>query len=83
MAFTIFYSWQSDTPSNVNRSFIEDAINKAITQVGNEFEVQPSLRDQKIELDKDTKGIPGTPPIVETIFKKILTFPPKTVPVII
>lgn len=66
MTVTIFYSWQSDRPNNVNRGFIEDALNKAIKQIGKEAQVQSSLR-----LDKDTQGIPGTPSIVETIFNKI------------
>ena len=27
---TIFYSWQSDAPNNVNRSFIERALELAV-----------------------------------------------------
>lgn len=30
MKINIFYSWQSDLPSNKNRSFIESCINDAI-----------------------------------------------------
>jgi len=71
MAFTIFYSWQSDRSSSINRNFIEDAIEKAIKKVGKDIEIQKALRDEPIEFDKDTKDVPGIPPIVETIFKKI------------
>jgi hypothetical protein len=70
MAITIFYSWQSDLPNRLNRTFIEQALEKAIKRVGEDMEIQEALRDE-VELDKDTKGIPGTPPIVEVIFNKI------------
>jgi hypothetical protein len=70
MAITIFYSWQSDTPNSTNRGFIEDALSKAIKQLASKIEIQNAIRDE-IELDKDTLGVPGTPPIVETIFNKI------------
>lgn len=71
MALTIFYSWQSDLPSKINRNFIEDALNKAIKKVGRDISVQAALRDETIKLDKDTKGVPGIPPIAEVIFEKI------------
>ncbi len=71
MTLTIFYSWQSDLPNPTNRTFIENAIKAAIKKVGKEFDLTPAERDNKIKLDKDTSGIPGTPPIVDTIFKKI------------
>ena len=71
MADKIFYSWQSDRPDKTNRSFIEDALKKAIQNLGQaEDEFYESPR-QEIELDKDTKGMAGSPPIVDTIFKKI------------
>ena len=71
MAITIFYSWQSDLPNRLNRNFIEDALEKAIKRLGQDIEIQEALRDEDMELDKDTKGVPGTPPIVEVIFNKI------------
>lgn len=71
MAITIFYSWQSDLPNRLNRSFIEKALEKAIKKLGEDIEIQEALRDEGMELDKDTKGVPGTPPIVDTIFDKI------------
>lgn len=71
MPLTIFYSWQSDTPNAINRGFIEDALTKAIKLTTKKIEIQNAIREDEVELDKDTQGVPGTPPIVETIFKKI------------
>jgi hypothetical protein len=71
MSFSIFYSWQSDSPNSTNRGFIEKALEQTIKGLGRDLELQEALRDETIEIDKDTKGIPGTPPIVEAIFNKI------------
>lgn len=67
-ANTVFYSWQSDTPNGVNRSFIERALEKAITAIGKNTELSPALR---VELDQGIKGVTGSPPIAETILAKI------------
>jgi hypothetical protein len=71
MSLTVFYSWQSDLPKETNRNFIEAVLKKVIDQLGRDVELQESLRDEEVVLDKDTKGVPGTPPIVDTIFGKI------------
>lgn len=71
MALTIFYSWQSDTPNKTNRSFMEDALKKALAKVKESFEVQEALREENIKFDKDTQDVPGTPPITNVIFDKI------------
>ncbi len=71
MAIKIFYSWQSDLPNRLNRTFIEKALEKAIKRLGQDIEIQEALRDEGMELDKDTKGVPGTPAIAEEIFNKI------------
>ena len=68
---TVFYSWQSDTPSSTNRSFVEKALNGALMRLHSDAELESALRDTEIELDKDTKGVAGSPPIVETILRKI------------
>ncbi|MDE0174263.1 MAG: hypothetical protein OYH76_24705 [Defluviicoccus sp.] len=66
----VFYSWQSDRPNKTNRGFIEDALVQAIRNLGREEnEIYVPSRD--LELDKDTKGIPGSPPVADTIFRKI------------
>jgi hypothetical protein len=71
MSITLFYSWQSDLPNKVNRNFIEDALERAIKRLGSDNTIQEAMRDTDIVLDRDTKGVPGTPPIVDVIFNKI------------
>ncbi len=68
MEFTIFYAWQSDRPSGANRSFIEQAAKKAITELQAQAEFEDSPRPA---LDKDTQGVPGTPAIADSILQKI------------
>lgn len=70
MALTIFYSWQSDSPSDVNRNFIEKALKKAIQAIGKDLNIEDAPR-KEIVLDKDTKGAPGQPHIAEVILQKI------------
>jgi hypothetical protein len=70
MAVTVFFSWQSDTVPTVGRNFIERAIERALGQLNADAELVPVVREE-IELDRDTRGIPGSPPIVDTIFSKI------------
>ncbi len=71
MPITIFYSWQTDSPRTTNRTFIEGALKKAIKNLQADVELVNSIRNQSLGLDKDTKDVPGTPPIVQTIFGKI------------
>ncbi len=68
---TVFYSWQSDSPSNLNRSFIEKALQKALSQLHSDATLENALRDATVELDKDTQNVAGSPPIAETILRKI------------
>lgn len=62
----VFYSWQSDLPNSTNRGFIEGALRKAAQSLLDEgfLEVEPVI-------DRDTLGVPGSPDISETIFRKI------------
>lgn len=72
MQATVFYSWQSDSDNKVNRNFIQSALETAIKQLKRNEDVLSAMRDDSsIELDKDTQGVPGSPPIVDTILKKI------------
>lgn len=66
MKRTVFYSWQSDLPNATNRSFIETALEKAASAIAadDSIEVEPVI-------DRDTQGVPGSPDISATIFKKI------------
>jgi hypothetical protein len=74
MSQTIFYSWQSDLPNKTNRSFIQKALEKAIREISRDTDLENADRPEaetQLELDKDTKGVTGSPPIVETILGKI------------
>lgn len=62
----IFYSWQSDCPSNTNRSLILTAIEKAIESLKKE---ESTTIDPVI--DRDTLGLAGSPDISQSIFSKI------------
>lgn len=66
MAFTVFYSWQSDLDARVTRQLIRDSLTDAITQLANELALEDAIR-----LDQDTQGVPGMPDIANTILAKI------------
>ncbi len=61
---TVFWSWQNDSPAKENRNFIEDCLRRAAKKIGCEDAII-------IEVDRDTKGLGGTPGIAEAIFTKI------------
>jgi hypothetical protein len=65
----IFFSWQSDTPNAVGRSFVESCLERAIGELVADADVE--LADRQLEVDKDTQNVPGSPPIADTIFGKI------------
>ena len=69
MAFTIFYAWQSDQPNNLCRGLIGRALDDAKKLLDDDLEIQNAVRN--IEIDKDTQGIPGSPPVAEAILEKI------------
>lgn len=66
--FSIFYSWQSDIRKN--RNFIQTSIEKAIKSV---IKKQDKKIELKINIDRDTQNISGSPAIANTIFQKIST----------
>jgi hypothetical protein len=70
MANTIFFSWQADHPSEVCKSVIELALQKALDVLYQSMPIKESERNE-FQIDKDTKGMPGMPEIVATIFRKI------------
>lgn len=62
IGYSIFFSWQSDLPNSETRGLIQSSIDSAVR----------GLRDTVfVEADRDTKGVYGSPDIVQTIFKKI------------
>lgn len=69
MSPTIFYSWQSDLPNRTNRRLIHDALDEAAKLVNADLE--EADRGEAISIDQDTQGVPGSPEIATTIFKKI------------
>lgn|GEM_PF-5216912 len=66
MKYIIFYSWQSDLPNNTNRSFIESALQAAVSAINtnDSFELEPTV-------DRDTQGVPGAPNISQSVLDKI------------
>src|SRR5688572_24306321 len=62
--FTVFWSWQSDSDTAINRNFIQDCVERAAKNVGKGDGVI-------IAVDRDTKGVGGTPNIADTILAKI------------
>ena len=64
----IFWSWQSDTPGNIGRHFVREALETALKELNQELTIEESDR---LELDHDRKGVPGSPDLVSTILKKI------------
>ena len=67
----VFYAWQSDHPSGICRSFIRRALDKVARQLAQDATVQDAPRDVLVAVDTDTRGIPGSPPVAETILAKI------------
>lgn len=65
-SFRVFYSWQSDTRSTFNRNFIESCLESAVKRVNDNHSDSPLLC-----VDKDTRGVPGSPDIINTILQKI------------
>ena len=66
MPSTLFYSWQSDLPNNLNRGLIRRAIDGAVAELNKDVNVEDAIR-----VDQDTQDEPGTPPITDTILRKI------------
>jgi hypothetical protein len=62
--FKLFYSWQSDRPGQGCRHLIDKALRDGAGVAGREIGVE-------IQVDSDTQGEPGTPPITDTILRKI------------
>jgi len=68
MAPTIFYSWQSDTPSKTNHAFIKACLDEALESLVKDGRVEEAPR-----LDHDMKGVNGDEDVYATILEKIDT----------
>jgi hypothetical protein len=66
--FRIFYSWQSDLPNAVNRSFIEKCLSLAVARVKEDL---PDDVQVTFHLDAATKGRSGSVDIANAILEKI------------
>ena len=66
----IFYAWQDDIENELNRYFIRDSLKKALKNINKKSTINEAPR-YLLQLDHDTKNIPGIPEIANTIFKKI------------
>jgi hypothetical protein len=71
MPHTLFFSWQSDTPAHIGLEFVEQALDLAIAALAEDAEIEKAIREEGLMVDRDTEGIPGIPPIVDTLFDKI------------
>lgn len=71
MSDTVFFSWQSDRPAKVTRSIVRSAIEAAILELNAEIAEADRPSDEKLEIDHDTKGLPGSPDIAAAILAKI------------
>lgn len=66
----VFWSWQSDHPGKISRHFVREALEKAISEIRQDPEIEEAARDA--ELDHDRKGVPGSPDLARIILDKIL-----------
>ena len=64
---TVFYSWQSDSPSNLNRNFIEKALHEALKKLHSDAALENALRDTTVELE----GSQGRLQSPRQFFKKL------------
>ncbi|WP_165837944.1 nucleotide-binding protein [Novacetimonas cocois] len=70
MGINVFFSWQSDIPTQYGKSFIEEALKQAAKEISTDLIVEEAHRTDVV-IDSDTKGRGGTIPIVQTILEKI------------
>jgi hypothetical protein len=67
---TIFFSWQSDRSTNLCRNFIARALEDAVTRIAADATVEKAPRED-LAVDRDTQNVAGSPPIFDTILRKI------------
>ena len=62
---TIFWAWQSDLPPETTRNLIQDCLERAAKEA-------TKAGVGLVSVDRDTKGVGGSPNISETILEKIV-----------
>lgn len=70
MTNTVFFSWQSDTPNPIGRTFLRKVLVEVCAEITADASVEEAFRNG-LRVDSDTEGVAGQPPIAETILKKI------------
>lgn len=66
MGKTVFWSWQSDRSERETRHLIREALVVALDRRTGESDIE-----ERLEIDHDTRGLPGSPDIVASILEKI------------
>lgn len=66
MSKTVFWSWQSDRSERETRHLIREALVVALDRLTGQSDIE-----ERIEIDHDTRGLPGSPDIVASILEKI------------
>ncbi len=69
MAAYVFYSWQSDLPNAVGRSFVERCLEAAIKRLNADTAIEPAARP--LEVRSGTKGKAGINVVADTILERI------------
>lgn len=70
----VFWSWQSDTPGSIGRFFVRDALKEAIEVLKQAPDIEePTTAEsrERLHLDHDRQGVPGSPDLARTILEKI------------
>lgn len=71
MANKVFFSWQSDIPNRVGRTFLKEILEEVCKEIASDTTLDEAVRD--VAVDSDTQGVAGKPPVAITIFNKIDT----------
>jgi hypothetical protein len=66
----VFFSWQLDRPAIAGRNFIERALEDAVKAITTDVSVEAAVREA-LKVDRDTKDVPGSPAVFDTILRKI------------
>jgi hypothetical protein len=64
--YSVFYSWQTDSPKKCNREFIRMALDRAVAAVAKRPGIVEAPR-----VDSGMEGIAGTPEVASIMFEKI------------
>lgn len=70
----IFWSWQSDNHEKSGRYFVSEVLGAVAQELNDLSGLDEAMRGDDvgpIEVDHDTKGVAGSPPIADTVLQKI------------